>query len=372
MQGAPQAFLYWGVARYKCEGRKKLPAGGVTMKVATYYSPTEIRYEDAPVPAVGPEELLVAMKACGVCGSDLMAWYLEDRAPLVLGHEPAGVVAAVGDAVTDFAAGDHVFVHHHVACLTCHFCLRGAYTMCDQYRRTHLDPGGFAEYFRVPTPNLRIDTLKLPPQLSFEEATLIEPTACCLKALKKCGIQLGDTAVVVGAGPSGLLHLMLLQTLGVGSIIVSEPLPYRRQAAERLGADVVIDPATEDFQQAVRAATRGRGGDVVIVTAPSISAIAAGFDACARGGTLSIFAPTAPAASFPVRPNRLFFSEVTVVSSYSTSHLETRAALTLITAKRINARALITHRFPLRETGKAFKVAREEKESLKVIVTGET
>lgn len=342
------------------------------MKVATYYSPTEIRYEDAPVPAVGSDEVLVAMKACGVCGSDLMAWYLVDRAPLVLGHEPAGVIVAVGDAVTDFAEGDRVFVHHHVACLTCHFCLRGAYTMCDQYRRTHLDPGGFAEYFRVPAPNLRVDTLKLPAQLSFEEATLIEPTACCLKALKKCVIHPGDTAVVVGAGPSGLLHLMLLQTLGVGPIIVSEPIAYRLRAAERLGADVVIDPATEDFHQVVLEATHGRGGDVVIVTAPSIPAISAGLDICARGGTLSIFAPTAPSASFPLRPNRLFFSEVTVVSSYSTSHLETRAALTLIATKRINARALITHQYPLREAGKAFKVAREEKESLKVIVTGET
>jgi len=342
------------------------------MKVATYYSPTEIRFEDAPVPSVGSEEVLVAMKACGVCGSDLMAWYLVDRAPLVLGHEPAGVVVAVGDAVTDFAEGDHVFVHHHVPCLTCHFCLRGAYTMCDQYRRTHLDPGGFAEYFRVPAPNLRIDTLKLPAQLSFEEATLIEPAACCLKALKKCAIRQGDTAVVVGAGPSGLLHLMLLQTLGVGQIIVSEPIGYRLRAAERLGADVVIDPVKEDFHGVVMEATRGRGGDVVIVTAPSIPAISSGFDVCSRGGTLSIFAPTAPSESFPLSPNRLFFSEVTVVSSYSATHLETRTALTLIAAKRINARELITHRYPLCETGKAFKVAMEEKESLKVIVTGET
>jgi L-iditol 2-dehydrogenase len=341
------------------------------MKVATYYSPTEIRCEDAPVPAVGSEEVLVQMKACGVCGSDLMTWYLMDRAPLVLGHEPAGVVVEVGDAVSDFMEGDHVFVHHHVPCLTCPYCVRGAYTMCDQYRRTHLDPGGFAEYFRVPAPNLRIDTLKLPDELSFEAATLIEPTACCIKALKKCMIRQGDTAVVVGAGPSGLLHTMLLQTLGVGRIIVSEPIEYRLTAAEQLGADVVINPAKEDFHARVMEATGGRGGDVVIVTAPSIPAISAGFDACSRGGTLCIFAPTSPSEYVPLSPNRLFFSEVSVVSSYSASHLETRIALQLINGKRIKARELITHRFPLHEAGKAFKVAMEDQESLKVIITGE-
>ncbi len=341
------------------------------MKVAKYYSQKEIRYEDAPVPPVGSEEVLVKMNTCGVCGSDLMDWYLTDRAPLILGHEPAGVIVEAGADVKNFKEGDRVFVHHHVPCLTCHYCVRGAYTMCDQYRRTHIDPGGFAEYFRVPAPNLQIDTLKLPESLSFEEATLIEPTACCIKALKKCNIRQGDTAVVVGAGPSGIIHTMLLQTLGVGRIIVSEPIEYRLKAAERLGADVVINPAKEDFCEVVMEETGRRGGDVVIVTAPSLRAISSGLEACSRGGTLCIFAPTSPTEYFPLSPNRIFFSEITVVSSYSTSHLETRTALKLIDAKRIKARELVTHRFSLHETGKAFKVAIEEKESLKIIINGE-
>jgi L-iditol 2-dehydrogenase len=341
------------------------------MKVAKYYSQKEIRYEDAPVPLIGSAEVLVKMKACGVCGSDLMDWYLTDRVPLVLGHEPAGVIVDSGADVKNFREGDRVFVHHHVPCLTCHYCVRGAYTMCDQYRRTHIDPGGFAEYFRVPAPNVQIDTLKLPDSLSFEEATLIEPTACCIKALKKCNIRQGDTAVVVGAGPSGLLHTLLLQTLGVGRIIVSEPIEYRLKAAERFGADVVINPAKEGFREVVMKETGGRGGDVVIVTAPSIRAISSGFEACSRGGTICVFAPTSPNEYFPLSPNRVFFSEITVVSSYSTSHLETRTALKLIEAKRIKARELITHRFHLHETGKAFKVAIEEKESLKIIINSE-
>src|SRR5512136_2147509 len=132
------------------------------MKAAVYYSLDDIRIESKPKPSVGDDEILVEMKACGVCGSDLMEWYLRARAPLVLGHEPAGIVAQKGAKVTGFKKGDRVFVHHHVCCMTCHFCIRGDYTMCKQFHDTNIKPGGFAEYFRVPAPNLQIDTLPLP------------------------------------------------------------------------------------------------------------------------------------------------------------------------------------------------------------------
>ena len=341
------------------------------MKVAKYFNQKDIRYEEAPVPKVGSKEGLVKMKACGICGSDLMDWYLKDRAPLVLGHEPSGVLIKVGGGVENFERGDRVFVHHHVPCLTCQYCIRGAYTMCEQFKKTYIDPGGFSEYFRIPAPNLQIDTLKLPDSISFEEATLIEPTACCIRALKKCKVRLGDTIVVVGAGSSGIIHTMLLRILGVGRIIVSEPIGYRRNIAKKLGADVVINTEKENFYERVMDETYGRGGDVVIVTAPSIHAIASGFEACSQGGTLCIFAPTAPKECLELNPNKLFFSEITVVSSYSASHLETRAALKLIEAQRIEAEELITHRFPLSKTGEAFKTAIEDKESLKIIITGE-
>ena len=341
------------------------------MKVAKYFDQKDIRYEEAPVPRVGSKEGLVKMKACGICGSDLMEWYLKDRAPLVLGHEPSGVLTKVGDGVEDFEVGDRVFVHHHVPCLTCQYCLRGAYTMCEQFKKTHIDPGGFAEYFRIPALNLQIDTLKLPDSISFEEATLIEPTACCIRALKKCKVRQGDAIVVVGAGSAGIIHTMLLRSLGVGRIIVSEPMGYRRNMAKKLGADIVINPEEEKFYERVMDETCERGGDVVIVTAPSIHAIASGFEACSKGGTLCIFAPTSPKECLQLSPNKLFFSEITVVSSYSASHLETRTALKLIEAGRIEVGELITHRFPLNKTGEAFKTAIEDKESLKIIVMGD-
>ena len=124
------------------------------MKVARYHNAHDIRIEEAPTPAIQENEALVEMKACGVCGSDLMDWYLESRAPLVLGHEPTGIIVKKGKKVKDFDVGDRVFVHHHVACMKCHYCLRGDFTLCEQFHEPNIDPGGFAEYFRVPAPNL--------------------------------------------------------------------------------------------------------------------------------------------------------------------------------------------------------------------------
>jgi L-iditol 2-dehydrogenase len=165
------------------------------MKAAVYYSQSDICMEEQPTPTIGADEVLVQMKACGVCGSDLMGWYLERRAPLVLGHEPAGIIAEKGSKVKDFSIGDRVFVHHHVACLKCHYCLRGDYTLCSQFHETNTAPLGFAENFRVPAPNLKLDTHKVPESMTFEEATLIEPVGCCLRALNKCKISKGDTEI---------------------------------------------------------------------------------------------------------------------------------------------------------------------------------
>lgn len=341
------------------------------MKCAVYYSPDDIKIEEIPRPKIAPDEILVEMKACGICGSDLMEWYLRSRAPLVLGHEPAGVVVEAGGRVEGFERGDRVFVHHHVPCLTCHYCVRGDHTMCEQFRKTHIHPGGFAEYIRVPAPNLQIDTLKLPDGLSFEEATLVEPVACCVRAIKKCDLQPGDTVAIIGAGPSGIINAMLAKNSGASLIIISDLIDYRLHAAKRFGADLTINPRGEDLTKRVEEATNGIGADVVIITAPNAKALSAGMNICRRGGTLCLYAPTPPQESTSLRPQRLFFSEIRVIPSYSTSHIETRTALRLISSGRIEARKLITHRFPLSRTGEAFKKAAEDKECLKVVVLNE-
>ncbi|MGD8505653.1 MAG: zinc-dependent dehydrogenase [Candidatus Bathyarchaeota archaeon] len=338
------------------------------MKAAVYYNLNDIRIEDMPQPKPGPDEILVEMKACGICGSDLMDWYLKSRAPLVLGHEPAGVVAKTGQNVRIFKSGDRVFVHHHVACLACHYCIHGDYTVCEQFTQTHIHPGGFAEYFRVPAENLQKDTFRIPENVSFEETTMIEPTACCIRAQDKLNVQTGDIAAVIGAGTSGIIHILLSRMAGASKIIASDLVDYRLKMAEKFGADLTVNPNEESLIDAVKKATGGRGADLVIVTAPTRKALTDGMKICRRGGTVCLFAPTQPNEYARISPHRLFFSEIKVVPSYSTSHIETRMALQLIGSGKIPARELITHSFPLNRVAEAFQTAAKTKNCLKVVV----
>ncbi len=338
------------------------------MKVARYYGRKDIRIEEMPVPDVRDGEILVEMKACGICGSDLMDWYLETRAPLVLGHEPCGLVAKKGIHVKNFDIGERVFVHHHVGCLRCYYCLHGDYTLCEQFHRTNIKPGGFAEYFVVPMENLQLDTLKIPEGLSEEEATFIEPVGCCAKALRECNVQVGDCVTVIGAGTTGLIHVALSKIFGADKVIVSDLIDFRLNAARKMGANAIINPKNENPIDRVRSETDGRGADIVVVTAPTIEAYKTGITLCRRGGKLSVFAPTDPGRKLQISPNELFFSEIQIIPSYSTSHLETRLAFQLIQSKKIDTRNLVTHRFRLTETAEAFRVARESSESLKTVI----
>ena len=338
------------------------------MKAAAYYSQQDIRIEETPTPEIGEDEVLVEMKACGICGSDLMDWYLKRRAPLVLGHEPTGIITEAGSKVKQFNVGDRVFVHHHVACLTCHYCKHGDYTLCKQFHETHIDPGGLAEYFRVPAPNLQIDTLEIPETLSFEEATLIEPVGCCIRAFNKSSIQPEDTVVIIGAGATGIIHTALSKIFGASKTIVSDLIDYRLQMARKFGADVIVNPKNENLKAVVNAETDGIGADLVVVTAPSLEAYKSGLSICRKGGKLCVFAPTSPEKYLQINPKELFFSEIQIIPSYSTSHLETRKALELMKTGRLKVKQLITHRFRLADAAKAFKTALEVKESLKIIV----
>ncbi|MGQ9538507.1 MAG: zinc-dependent dehydrogenase [Candidatus Bathycorpusculaceae bacterium] len=342
------------------------------MKAAVYYNQKDIRVEEIPIPKIDREEVLVEMKACGICGSDLMEWYLKTRAPLVLGHEPSGVIVEKGINVEGFDIGDRVFVHHHVACLKCHHCLRGDFTLCQQFHETNIFPGGFAEYFRVPSQNLKLDTLKIPRGVSFEEATFIEPVGCCLRALKKCGVRKGDMVAVIGAGATGIIHTALSKIFGAEKTIVSDLVDFRLKYAEKFGADVTANPNRVDLTEVVMAETNGKGVDLAVVTAPSLEAYKTALSICRRGGSLCVFAPTSPGEFLEISPKQLFFNELQIIPSYSTSHVETREALELIKTGKIRVKELITHRFTLEETAKAFKTALEDKESLKVLVLGRT
>jgi L-iditol 2-dehydrogenase len=210
--------------------------------------------------------------------------------------------------------------------------------------------------------------LKLPTKVDFEKATLIEPIGCCLRAIKKGNVKAGDTVAIIGAGATGIIHTALSRIFGASKIIVSDLFDYRLGMAKKFGADVTINPEREVVSEVVSAETNGRGVDLAIVTAPSLEAYRSGLSICRKGGRLLVFAPTVPGKYLDVSPKGLLFSEIQIVPSYSTSHLETREALELIQSGRIDAEGLITHRFRLKETAAAFKTALESKDSLKIII----
>ena len=337
------------------------------MRVAVWYNNRDVRVEEMPKPRIGPGELLVRVIASGICGSDVMEWYRLDRAPLVLGHEIAGEVVEVGEGVESYKAGDRVTVAHHVPCNTCHYCLSGNPTVCDTLRRTNFYPGGFAEYVRLPAINVDRGVFLLPDEVSFEDATLVEPLACVLRGQRRANFQPGQTVIVIGSGISGLLHIQLARALGAGRIVATDINGYRLEAAKRFGADVAIN--ADDYSPDRLRELNGFLADLVIVCTGAVTAVNQALPSVERGGTVLFFAPTALGVTIPVAINELFWrTDRTLTTSYAGSPADYAAALRLIHARRVPVREMITHRLSLEETGLGFQLVAEAQESLKVIV----
>lgn len=341
------------------------------MRAVEYHSNDDVRIVETPVPAIGPGELLVRLRACGLCASDVMEWYMQPRAPLYPGHEPVGIVEQVGAGVTQFAPGQRVFLHHHVPCMVCHYCRRGSFSQCTTFRATRLDPGGLAEYIRVPARNVQLDVLPLPDALSFEAATLIEPLACCIRGINRAEIQPGDSVLILGAGSNGLMLAQLGMQRGAGRVMIADPISFRRQRAQVVGIDHVIDPQLDSVIEQVHAINDGRKPDIVIVTPSSISAMQQGLELVGAGGTLLLFAPPPPEAQLAIAPNIIFFREISLRTSYSAGPYETRLALDMLSSGRVRAEQIITHRFPLKEAGQAFRLVAHPGEALKVVIVAE-
>ncbi|MEM3737213.1 MAG: zinc-dependent dehydrogenase [Candidatus Bathyarchaeia archaeon] len=338
------------------------------MRVATYYSNRDVRLEESPTPTIGPGELLVRVEASGICGSDVMEWYRKKKAPIVLGHEIAGVVAEVGEGVTLYKVGDRVTASHHVPCNTCHYCLSGHHTVCETLRSTNFDPGGFAEYIRLPAVNVRYGVYPLPDDVSFEEAAFTEPLACVLRGQRLAHVEPGSSVLVIGSGISGLLHIQLARALGAGLVVATDVSEYRLDAARRFGADAVIH-AKEDIPALLRQLNSGRLADRVIVSTSAASAFTQAFNSVERGGTVLLFAPTEQGVTIPLSVNDLFWrNEITLTSSYAGSPADHVVALELIRRRRVRVREMITHRFGLAETGLGFRLVAEAKNSIKVII----
>ena len=338
------------------------------MRVAMYYNNKDIRVEKVPRPEIGPSELLVRIEASGICGSDVMEWYRIKKAPLVLGHEIAGEVAEVGQGVDRYQKGDRVVASHHVPCNTCRFCLRGHHTVCDTLRSTHFDPGGFAEYVRLPAINVDRGVYLIPDGVSFEEASFAEPLACVVRAQRIAHMGAGDTVMVMGSGIAGLLHIQLACAMGAGRVLATDVSKTRLAAAKKFGADMVID-AAEDVLSELRRANDGQLADKVLVCTGARSANLQALELVERGGTVLFFAPTAPGVTIPVSINDLFFrNDITLTTSYAGSPADHVTALELIRAHRVRVGEMITHRLGLEETSKGFQLVAEAQASIKVII----
>lgn len=337
------------------------------MRVAMYYHNRDIRLEEIPTPKIGSGELLVKVLACGVCGSDVMEWYRIKKAPRVLGHEIAGEIVEVGEEVKKFHVGDRVFVSHHIPCNTCRYCLNGHHTVCDTLRTTNFDPGGFAEYIRVPEMNVDRGTFILPDEISVEEGVFIEPLACVLRGQRLARFKPGQSVFVIGSGISGILQIATARVSGAGRIMASDIQEFRLQAARKFGADEIL-LAKDVSAENIRELNRGALADLVIVCAGSISAYRQALETVERGGTVLCFAPLEPELNF-VLPFFHFWNDgITLLPTYGGAPVDIVQAIDLIHTHRLPLKEMITHRLPLSQTGLGFQLVAEAKESIKVII----
>lgn len=337
------------------------------MRVAMYYNNRDVRLEEKPIPAISPHEVLVKVWASGICGSDVLEWYRLAKAPLVLGHEIAGEIVETGAAVKEWKSGDRVFVSHHVPCNMCRFCLAGHHSVCDTLATTNFDPGGFAEYVRVPAINVRNGVFALPDSMSYDQGVFVEPLACVYRGQEAAGWLPGRRVVVIGSGIAGIMHVQLAKAAGAAKVIAVDINPARLSAALKFGADAAL-PAGDDLLERMKTINDGRLPELVIVCTGAQPALQQAFRAVERGGTLVFFAPSDPGTHIEMPFNELWRKEVTMTSSYAGSPRDIRAAIELIASGRIQVDPMISHRLPLARTGEGFSMVAEAAESMKVVI----
>jgi len=335
------------------------------VRAAVYRGGGRLAAEEWPRPSIGDGELLLRLKGCGLCGSDIAK--IVDPAtkvPAVFGHEVVGEVAAVGRGVSSYALGDRVVAAHHVPCGDCHYCRRGSDSMCAAFKASNLDPGGFAEYVRVPAPNVRHATFRVPPHVSDEAASFVEPLACCLRAVRRARVQPGDTAVVVGLGSIGCLFVQLLKRAGA-AVVGADALAERAVFARGLGAAAA--GTLEAAAEAQREISAGRGADHVVLPGGGAAVLPWAAAISRDGGAVHYFAGGA-GDTLPLPLETLYHRELTITATYSSSPADLSEAFRLIASGAIEVDRLITHRVPLDRLASGVDLMRR-REALKVYVT---
>ena len=348
------------------------------MRAGVYRGQGKVIVESVPIPEIGEGELLFRVAACGICGTDIKKIHHGFVAPpQILGHELAGTVVAVGRGVTKFKPGDRVVSFHHIPCGNCFYCKEKLFSQCVGYKKTGLtagfDPngGGFAEYVRAMPWIVERGMIALPPDVSFEEATFVEPVNTCLKAVRKARVKPGETVLAIGQGPIGML-LMILAKYEGADVYASDPMPGRRTASLRFGAKEVFYPASQNLQLEIRARTGGRGADAVLLAVPNPSLVPEALALARPGGRVLLFAHNDPVLRLEFPAAAVGVEEKEILGSYSADVDDQAESAALVFERRLPVRELISHRFPLEEIAEALELAaRPTDNTLKVVIRHE-
>ena len=333
------------------------------MKVSMWFNNNDIRVEEVPTPSPGPGEMLVKVISCGICGSDLVEWYRLPRAPLVQGHEVGVEVVETGEGVARYKKGERLFIAPKVPCLKCSYCLKGHYPQCSAVKDRL--PGGFAEYILVPKELVRHGCYLLPDNVSYDQATFIEPLACVVRAQRLASIEEGQTILILGSGMSGLLHIKLAKKQGC-QVIATDINEKRLELAKMYGADQVINADSDILEQMIH--FNGKKADVVIVTTSAMPAMKQAWETVDMGGVVVLFAVPGPDQDVVVPVNDFWRKEIRIITSYYCGPPDIDEALDVIAKGDIIVDDLITHRLPLKDTAKGFNMLLEGAGALKIIV----
>ncbi|MGQ0771157.1 MAG: zinc-dependent dehydrogenase [Nitrososphaerota archaeon] len=338
------------------------------MKAAFVKGQAAVGVQETAKPQLGAGDILVKMKSCGICGSDVEKVFGKYGQPsMKLGHEPAGIVIDVGATVSDFKSGDRVFTHHHVSCYSCHYCKHGNETMCPKYYETNLSPCGLSEEYVVPEWNVvHGGVLKIPDSMSFDEAAMIEPLACCVRSWAKFSYHPGDTVAVLGAGPTGMMHVMLAQANNFSKVFCLDVNDFRLDFAKSFGAT----PLKSDPQSIskILSDTQNMGVDVSIVATGNLRAVSDAITITRKGGTIVLFGVPSKGATMDIDMSVVYSKELTLVPSYAASDADTKQSLDLISSGKVDVKRLITHRYALGDSQKAFEHAHTGQGAMKIII----
>ena len=334
------------------------------INVAEYYSNSDIRIKKISKPLIEEKEILVKMKACGICGTDVMEWYRKASAPKVLGHEMSGMVVKIGSQVKGLKVNDRVFVSHHVPCFDCYYCDNEKYSACNSLHTGNFFPGGFSEYIRIPEENVKYGTFVLPKKMTYEEATMIEPMACAVAGQNILNIKKDETVIILGSGISGLSHIQLAKNKGA-TVIATDISTYRIETAIHFGANYGLDAGKINIDQ-IKKINAGRLADKVIVCSGSMSAVEDSFKYVDKKGEILFFA--VPSNNISLPSIELWRNEISLYFSYGAATDDIQATISLYKESKINFKDMITHQFPLSKITEGFKLVEQAQESIKVVV----